>query len=108
GTLGLAASNGGTVVLDGTIAAQAGAGGKAGSFSLDIEALPDFAGFSQRLNDAGFNRSRQFRIRQGDVVLGGLTTVEDFGLTADRGSIDIAGTGDLELRAGRGLTRAHN
>jgi len=100
GTLGLAASNGGTVVLDGTIAAQAGIGGKAGSFSLDIEALPDFAGFSQRLNDAGFNRSRQFRIRQGDVVLGGLTTVEDFGLTTDRGSIDIAGTVDARSAYG--------
>ncbi|RIX79069.1 filamentous haemagglutinin family protein [Acidovorax cavernicola] len=101
GTLSLAASQGGTVVLDGTIAAQAGShGGRAGSFALDIEALPDFAGFSQRLNDAGFNRSRQFRIRQGDVVLGGLTTVEDFGLTADRGSIDIAGT--VDARSGYG------
>ncbi len=101
GTLSLAASGGGTVVLDGRIAAQAGAnGGRAGSFALDIETLPDFAGFSQRLNDAGFNRSRQFRIRQGDVVLGGLTTVEDFGLTADRGSIDIAGTVDARSAYG--------
>ncbi|MEZ2298462.1 filamentous haemagglutinin family protein [Variovorax sp. RCC_210] len=107
GTLSLAASQGGTVVLDGSIAAQAGAGGadgatrgRAGSFALDIEALPDFAGFSQRLNDAGFNRSRQFRIRQGDVVLGGTTTVEDFGLTADRGHIDIAGTVDARAAYG--------
>ncbi|MGF6346854.1 filamentous haemagglutinin family protein [Variovorax sp. W2I14] len=104
GTLSLAASQGGTVVLDGVIAAQAGTngngGGKAGSFALDIEALPDFAGFSQRLNDAGFNRSRQFRIRQGNVVLGGLTTVEDFGLTADRGSIDISGTVDARSAYG--------
>ncbi|MCA1324543.1 filamentous hemagglutinin family protein [Herbaspirillum sp. alder98] len=102
------ASSGGTVVLDGTIAAQAGGDGamrgKAGSFSLDIGMLSDFAGFSQRLNDAGFNRSRQFRIRQGDVVLAGLTTVEDFGLTADRGSIDIAGTVDARSPYG-GLIR---
>ncbi|MGJ7526412.1 filamentous haemagglutinin family protein [Variovorax sp. GB1P17] len=112
GTLSLAASQGGTVVLDGRIAAHAGGnGGKAGSFALDIEALPDFAGLSQRLNDAGFNRSRQFRIRQGDVVLGGSTTVEDFGLTADRGSIDIAGTvdarsaygGAIRISAGNGV-----
>ncbi|OEZ27304.1 filamentous haemagglutinin family protein [Variovorax boronicumulans] len=101
GTLSLAASQGGTVVLDGLIAAQAGGnGGKAGSFALDIEALPDFAGVSQRLNDAGFNRSRQFRIRQGNVALGGFTQVEDFGLTADRGSIDISGTVDARSAYG--------
>ncbi|PIF77651.1 filamentous hemagglutinin family protein [Variovorax sp. 54] len=100
GTLSLAAANGGTVVLDGAIAAQAGAGGNAGSFALDIEALPDFAGFSQRLNDAGLNRSRQFRIRQGDVVLGGSTLVEDFGLTADRGRVDITGVVDARSAYG--------
>ncbi|RZL66176.1 MAG: filamentous hemagglutinin N-terminal domain-containing protein [Variovorax sp.] len=100
GTLSLAASGGGTVVLDGAITAQAGAGGKAGAFALDIAALPDFAGFSQRLNDAGFNRARQFRIRQGDVTLGGVTTVEDFVLTADRGSINITGT--VDARSGYG------
>ncbi|MDM0087380.1 MULTISPECIES: filamentous haemagglutinin family protein [unclassified Variovorax] len=100
GTLSLAASGGGTVVLDGAIAAQAGAGGKAGGFALDIAALPDFAGFSQRLNDAGFNRSRQFRIRQGDVALGGLTTVEDFVLTADQGRVDISGS--IDARAAYG------
>ena len=112
GTLSLSASQGGTVVLDGMIAAQAGrTGGKAGSFTLDIEALPDFAGFSQRLNDAGFNRSRQFRIRQGNVALGGFTQVEDFALTADRGSIDISGTvdarsaygGAIRITAGNGV-----
>jgi filamentous hemagglutinin len=112
GTLSLASSQGGTVLLNGQIAAQAGGnGGKAGSFALDIEALPDFAGVSQRLNDAGFNRSRQFRIRQGDVALGGFTQVEDFGLTADRGSIDISGTvdarsaygGAIRITAGNGV-----
>ncbi|MGJ7542167.1 filamentous haemagglutinin family protein [Variovorax sp. LT1R16] len=100
GTLSLAASGGGTVVLDGAITAQAGASGKAGAFALDIAALPDFAGFSQRLNDAGFNRSRQFRIRQGDITLGGVTTVEDFVLTADQGRVDI--TGRIDARSAYG------
>ncbi len=94
GMLSLAASGGGTVVLDGRITAQAGAGGHAGSFALDIAALPDFAGFSQRLNEAGFNRSREFRIRQGNVVIDGATTVENFGLTADQGSVNITGSVD--------------
>lgn len=112
GALNVAAANGGTVVLDGTINAQAGAGGKAGAFSLDIAALADFAGFSQRLNDAGFNRSRQFRIRQGDITLDGNTTVEDFGLTTDQGNITIAGTvdaraaygGTIRITGGNGVT----
>ncbi|QNK65733.1 filamentous haemagglutinin family protein [Variovorax sp. PAMC26660] len=104
GTLSLVAANGGTVVLDGGIAAQAGGSagtrGKAGSFSLDIATLPDFAGFSRRLNDAGFNRSRQFRIRQGDIVLDGITMVEDFGLTADQGKVDVTGTVDARAAYG--------
>ncbi len=112
GSLSLVASNGGTVILEGMITAQAGAGGKAGAFALDIEALPDFAAFSQRLNDAGFNRSRQFRIRQGDVLLDGTTTVEDFGLTTDQGSIDITGTidarstygGAIRITGGKGVS----
>ncbi|WP_411886827.1 filamentous haemagglutinin family protein, partial [Polaromonas sp. YR568] len=112
GTLNVAAANGGTVVLDGTINAQAGAGGKAGAFALDIAALADFAGFSQRLNAAGFNRSRQFRIRQGDITLDGTTTVEDFGLTTDQGRVTIAGTvdaraaygGAIRITGGNGVT----
>ncbi len=116
GALNIAAANGGTVILDGTINAKAGGSGstvgKAGSFSLDIAALTDFAGFSQRLNDAGFNRSRQFRVRQGDITLDGTTTVEDFGLTADQGSITITGTidaraaygGAIRITGGNGVT----
>jgi filamentous hemagglutinin family protein len=112
GALNVAAADGGTVVLEGTIDAQAGTGGKAGAFSLDIAALTDFAGLSQRLNAAGFNRSRQFRIRQGDITLDGTTTVEDFGLTADQGRITIAGTvdaraaygGAIRITGGNGVT----
>ena len=116
GALHIAAANGGTVVLDGSIRAQAGGSGgtagKAGSFSLDIAELSDFAGFSQRLNDAGMNRSRQFRIRQGDIRLDGTTTVENFGLSADQGSISVSGTidaraaygGAIRITGGDGVT----
>ncbi|MGJ7484376.1 filamentous hemagglutinin family protein [Variovorax sp. LT2P21] len=112
GALNVAAAAGGTVVLEGTINAQAGTGGKAGAFSLDIAELTDFAGLSQHLNAAGFNRSRQFRIRQGDITLDGTTTVEDFGLTADQGRITIAGTvdaraaygGAIRITGGNGVT----
>lgn len=114
GTLSLSTAEGGTVVLGGAITAHAGAEGRAGAFSLDIDALPDFAGFSRQLNDAGFNRSRQFRIRQGDVTVDGATLVEDFGLTADQGRVTIAGLvdarsefgGAIRVAAGQGLNMA--
>ncbi len=112
GKLALTASGGGTVVLNGTIAAQAGLGSKGGSFALDIAALPDFAGLSQTLNAAGFTASRQFRIRAGNVVIDGTTTVSDFSLVADQGSVTLAGTidarseygGRISVSAGNGLT----
>jgi hypothetical protein len=112
GKLALTASGGGTVVLDGVIAAQAGFGGKGGSFALDIAALPAFAAMSQTLNAAGFTAARQFRIRSGDVVIDGTTTVADFSLVADQGAVTLAGTidarseygGNIAITAGNGLT----
>ncbi|MNR77986.1 Heme/hemopexin-binding protein precursor [compost metagenome] len=112
GSLSVAAANGGTVVLDGTIHAQSAVGAKAGAFSLDIAELNNFAAFNQVLNTAGFNRSRQFRIRQGDITLDGVTKVEDFGLTADQGTVTITGTidaraaygGAIRITAGDGVT----
>ncbi|WP_456633047.1 filamentous haemagglutinin family protein [Bradyrhizobium sp. USDA 10063] len=100
GNLSVTASGGGTVVLDGRLAAKAGVGGKGGSFALDIAALPDFAGLSQRLNEAGFFASRQFRIRNGDVTVSGTTTVADFSLGADRGVVTIAGVIDARAQYG--------
>lgn len=111
GSLTVTAIGGGTVALNGRIAAQV-VSGKGGSFSLDIEALPDFAGLSQRLNDAGFLASRQLRIRSGNVTVDGTTTVADFGLIADLGSVTINGSidaksgygGRISISAGSGIT----
>ncbi|MDI4235570.1 filamentous hemagglutinin family protein [Bradyrhizobium sp. Arg237L] len=112
GKLSMAASNGGTVVLDGRIQAQAKAGEKGGSFALDIATLPDFATMSQTLNLSGFSASRQFRIRSGNVVIDGITNVADFALVADQGSVTLAGLidarseygGKIAVSAGNGLT----
>ncbi|MCK9913468.1 filamentous hemagglutinin family protein [Microbacteriaceae bacterium K1510] len=111
GRLAATASGGGTVVLDGAISAQAGASGKGGTFALDIAELPNFAAFADRLNAAGFTRSRQFRIRSGDVVVSRMTQVEDFQLAADQGRVTIAGTidaratygGNISISGGNGL-----
>ncbi|MET0445957.1 MAG: filamentous hemagglutinin family protein [Pseudorhodoplanes sp.] len=112
GRLSLTASNGGTVLLGGSIEAHARTGEKGGSFALDIATLPDFAGMSQTLNASGFSASRQFRIRSGNVLVDGLTEVADFTLVADQGSVTLAGTidarapygGNISISAGNGLT----
>ncbi|WP_441242473.1 filamentous haemagglutinin family protein [Tardiphaga sp. 768_D3_N2_1] len=112
GRLTLTASGGGTVLLGGTITAQAGIGGKGGSFALDIAALPAFAAMSETLNAAGFTAARQFRIRSGNVVIDGTTTVADFSLVADAGAVTLAGSidarseygGNIAISAGNGLT----
>ncbi len=105
-------SDGSQLVLDGTIKAQAMAGQRGGSFSLDIEQLPNFAALNQRLNEAGFSKSRGFRIRTGDVTVDGTTVTELFTLAADHGRVTIAGTidaratygGSIAIYGGNGLT----
>ena len=92
--------------------AQAIAGARGGTFSLDIGALPGFAALNQRLNLAGFTESRQFRIRTGSVVVDGVTTVHDFRLATDQGAVSITGTidarnrygGEIAIYGGNGLT----
>lgn len=100
GNLSIVASGGGNVALDGTIAAHGGAGGRGGAFTLDIAALPDFAGLSDRLNAAGFNASRQFRVRNGDVIIDGQSQVNDFSVTADMGRVTVAGLIDARATYG--------
>ena len=103
GTLTAVAATSGTVSLNGAIDARAprGAGGK---FTLDIAQLPDFAGFSRQLDAAGFTTSRSFRVRSGNVVVNGVTKVEDFGLATDAGVITVAGVVDAVKAYGGSIT----
>ncbi|WP_176454749.1 filamentous haemagglutinin family protein [Tardiphaga sp. OK246] len=93
-------SDGSQVVLDGTIKAQAAAGQRGSAFSLDVAQLPNFAMLNQRLNEAGFSRSRGFRIRTGDITVDGTTVTESFTLAADHGRVTVAGTIDARARYG--------
>jgi filamentous hemagglutinin family protein len=112
GSLSLTTAGSGTVILDGDVTAKAGAGGKGGSFALNIADLPDFAGLGRRLNTAGFSAARAFRIREGNVTVDGTTIVGDFALTTDLGSVTILGEidarstygGRIAISAGNGIT----
>ncbi|WP_375595218.1 filamentous hemagglutinin family protein [Algihabitans albus] len=105
-------SAGGDVVLNGTIQATAAAGETAGSFSLDSETIADFAGLNAALNAAGFFAEREFRVRDGDVVVEGTTRAERFSVTADAGSVTLRGTvdarstygGSISVAGGAGVT----
>ncbi|MGJ7543083.1 filamentous haemagglutinin family protein [Variovorax sp. LT1R16] len=114
GTLSVETAGAGTVSLSGDLLAQAGAGGKGGSFALNIAELPDFGALAARLNAAGFNAARDFRVRSGDVTVDGTTRVEDFRLSADQGRVTLAGTidarstygGRIAVAGGSGVTMA--
>jgi filamentous hemagglutinin family protein len=93
-----------TVGLDGRITAKAGAGGKGGSFALEVDLLSDFAGLSETLNEAGFFAARKFRIRNGDVVVDGATKVAEFSLAADRGIVTLRGSIDARTTYGGRIT----
>ncbi|GGB95499.1 hypothetical protein GCM10007205_00900 [Oxalicibacterium flavum] len=111
GQLSVTAEDGGAVTLDGVIHAQAGKGGLAGAFNLDIDALSDFGVLAARLDEAGFTRARHFRVRQGNVVLDGATAAQDFVLMADHGKVTVQGVvdarapygGSIRISGGNGI-----
>src|SRR5262249_32263914 len=59
------------VRLDGELRGAAAAGFKSGSATVDVASLPDFASLDGKLSLAGFNESRDLRVRNGDVSLAG-------------------------------------
>ena len=113
GVLSLSATHG-QATLDGTLLAQAGAGGKGGSFSLDVGSLPSLSAMNAKLDAAGFSEARSFRVRTGDVLIDGTATSHAFTLSADLGAINVTGTvnasgstgGSIFLSAFKGLTLA--
>jgi len=78
---------------------QKGTGGRGGSFELDTESIGSFTALTDLLNAGGFDESRNLRVRTGDLIVSGTTTVRNFVLSADGGSINVTGTID-----GRGVT----
>ena len=110
GTLVLSAAQG-NVTLDGTVRADAPEGG--GALVLDSGAAFDLAAFAETA--AGdFGGGIDIRTRTGDLVLaeGDTLSAETVSLTADAGTVDIAGTidtsgiygGDVALSGTDGVT----
>ena len=102
GTVTVAASpeggNAGTVAVSaplgsfmaaGSLQGQGGAGGRNGSFSLDVGSLPSTAALDAALNAGSFTQSRSIRVRTGDVAVDGVAIAQNFNLSADAGSITV-------------------
>jgi len=94
----------GDVALDGTLLGTGGHRGASGSFLLDVQKAGGLAALNTRLDDAGFFERRSFRVREGDVDLGGEIRAHRFDLSADSGSITVNGRIDASGDTG-GLIR---
>ena len=96
----------GTFSSAGSMLGMAGAGGVGGSFLLDARTVASFSDLATILNDGGFNESRNFRIRTGDVTVTGVSTAREFALAADAGSILVLGTIDARGATGGSIALA--
>ncbi len=125
GSLSIGAAQG-TFTFDGVMRGQSGAGGKGGSFYLDVGSLPTDSGGWQSLSalntalnnsagGGGFTRLRNIRVRNGDVLMDGTALAQTFNLAVDSGTINVTGTidasgvtgGAIALYAYNGVTLAN-
>lgn len=116
GAIGVKAS-GGVFDLNGAITGTAGGTGETGAFSLDAGSVAggSLASLDAILNGGGFLRSRDYRIRDGDIGIDGLAVSRIYRVSADTGAItvssmiDASGTtgGIIDLKARGSLTLAN-
>jgi filamentous hemagglutinin len=119
----LSLTGGGTVTLGANLAGNAAPGAIGGNFSLDAGSLVDAPGstasglsaLAGTLTTGGFSNLINVEVQTGDLSLntGTTLTANQISLTADTGSIDIAGTlsapsaglrGSIGLFAGNNVT----
>jgi filamentous hemagglutinin family protein len=113
GSINLLATQG-SFVNAGSLHGEAGTTGTAGSFLLDVKSLDasglaSFNAISTALDGGGFYTSRNFRIRNGDVVINNANRSHAFTLSADRGGISVTGSIDASGTTGGSIAlAAHN
>ena len=106
GLISLKAANG-TVAFEGSLAGNAGQGGRSGSISVDLRQLPSTSALTA-LNEGGFLQSRDLRVRSGDVLVQGTNSANQFRLAADAGNITVSGTVNAAGRTGGMIVLAAN
>lgn len=104
GVLAINAANG-LFTAGGTLVGGA-ENGRAGTFRLDVGSIGSIDAISQKLEAGQFSEERNLRIRNGDVVVGGVVNTRNFLLSTDRGSIGVTGTIDASGVTGGSITLA--
>jgi len=81
---------------------SAGTGRRTASFNLDTSSVSgsDLAATDALLNAGGFNESRQYRVRAGDLAIGGTALSSNYRVSVDQGSLTVNGTIDASGRTG--------
>ena len=84
----------GSADIEAALEGSASAGYRSGSFVVQAQSLPNFPSLNSALENAGFHQSRVIEVGSGDLDLaaGGLITANTVVLTADSGSISVAGS----------------
>jgi hypothetical protein len=93
-------SPGGAFWLGGAISGEAAEGQISGTLVLDAGSVGGFDELNGAVNAGGFREERVFRVRNGEVVIGGETTVRNFALSADNGDITVRGSIDASGETG--------
>ena len=94
----------GTFTCNGALLGSAGVAGSGATFTLDTNSLAETRTLDALLNAGGFNLSRSIRIRTGDVLIDGAAQSQTYNLSADTGSITVAGTLDDSGATGGSIT----
>jgi hypothetical protein len=103
GSLGI---TGGVVTLAGTLTGSAGSAGTGGSFTVDAGQLTGgLTPLASSLMSGGFSNAVNVRVRSGDLILpsAGTLSANDITLTADAGTVSIAGVLSAPSAAQRGF-----
>jgi filamentous hemagglutinin len=113
GYLNVSAPNG-SVTLDGTLLGSAAAGQRSGSFTMDAGSVAggSLTSTDSILNTGQFNELRDYRVRSGNITIGGIANARTYRAAADNGSLTVSGTinasgetgGEIHLAARGNLT----
>ncbi|MCE0483751.1 MAG: filamentous hemagglutinin family protein [Methylacidiphilales bacterium] len=105
GTLAISAVVGTVTLANNTLVGTGGSGGQDGTFTLDVGTLPSLSSIETALASGNFSESQDIRVRNsGTVTVDGLVTAHTFDLSADKGSIIVSGTGEIDASGATGGT----
>jgi len=101
GNLNIETPNG-SLDLTGSIVASASTGYTRGSFTLDVSSMPggSLAALDNTLNNGFFTHSRDYRVRQGDVLIDGAALSKTYRVATDHGDITVTGSIDASGQTG--------